>query len=287
MLIGRFQDSLPLNSKLVPTAAQLAEFERDPHVALLALAMNSGQGRFLETDDDLTPEAIQNLKKEISENLRPEDIGEIFTKFQKKFGKEADLYGCGMCGIRGFEMGTTKYHTFSLDQLHHLKLNEGQIVKYQEIIDPYRNLASVFKSNDGGYYYIHPELVKNNNIKVCSQCKYYFTECQPTIPPFSIAAGVDFGILDRLNIPRLTLVEELLISRSRLFVSLVKLTGHTLAQRQTAKKSHVITFPQPEGATKTAELKRINSPGNNETYPRKENLKEHLAVFFNWFQTSI
>lgn len=65
-------------------------------------------------------------------------------------------------------MGTTKYHTFSLDQLHHLKLNEGQIVKYQEIIEPYRNLASVFKSNEGGYYYIHPELVKNNNIKVCS-----------------------------------------------------------------------------------------------------------------------
>ena len=83
-----------------------------------------------------------------------------------------------------------------------------------------------------------------------------------------------------MNLPKLTLVEELLIARSRLFVNLVKLTGHTLAQRQTAKKSNVITFPQPEGATKTAELQRLNSTGDRETYPRKENLKEHLAVFF-------
>ena len=60
----------------------------------------------------------------------------------------------------------------------------------------------------------------------------------------------------------------------------MKLTGHSLAQRQTAKKSHVITFPQPEGVTKTTELQRLNSAGDRVTYPRKKNLKEHLAVFF-------
>ena len=242
--------------------------------------MNSGQGRFLETDYTLTPEAIENLKKEINENLKPENIGKIFTKFKHNFDKESRLYGCGTCGIRGFEMGSSKFRNFNLRDLGHLKLNEEQLAKYQEIVEPYRSLQSVFKLNENEYYYIHPELVKNNNVKVCSECSKFFTRPQPAIPPFSIAAGVDFGLLDRLNLPKLTLVEELLIARSRLFVNLVKLTGHTLAQRQTAKKSNVITFPQPEGATKTAELQRLNSTGDRETYPRKENLKEHLAVFF-------
>ena len=86
--------------------------------------------------------------------------------------------------------------------------------------------------------------------------------------------------MDRLNFPNLTLVEELLFARNRLFVNLVKLTGYSLAQQQTAKKSHVITFPQPEGVTKTTELQRLNSAGDRVTYPRKKNLKEHLAVFF-------
>ena len=41
----------PRDSKLLPTAEQLREFERDPFTVLLALAMNSGQGRFLANDD--------------------------------------------------------------------------------------------------------------------------------------------------------------------------------------------------------------------------------------------
>lgn len=63
-----------------------------------------------------------------------------------------------------------------------------------------------------------------------------------------------------------------------MFVSLVKLVGPSAAQLQTAKKS-VITFPQPEGATKLAELQRIKS-SEKETYPRVENLSEHIGVFF-------
>lgn len=67
--LGPFEGKLPWNSKFIPNLVQLAEFERDPQVVLIALAMNSGQGRFLESDDPLPAEVIQNLKKEMSENV--------------------------------------------------------------------------------------------------------------------------------------------------------------------------------------------------------------------------
>ena len=64
----------------------------------------------------------------------------------------------------------------------------------------------------------------------------------------SIAAGIDFGRLSRLNLPIPSIVEELLLQRSRLFVNIVKLVGFgDTSQRQTAKKSHVITYPMPDG----------------------------------------
>ena len=56
-----------------------------------------------------------------------------------------------------------------------------------------------------------------------------------------------------------TLVEELIFSRSRLYVSILKLCGNVAAERQTAKKGHVITFLQPDGPTKLAELQRTNT----------------------------
>ena len=107
--LGRFQQRTILNSKLIPTSKELKEFERDPHIALLALVVNSGQGRYLETDDNLTQESIENIKEKISNNLKAEDIGKIFSNFKKNFDKEARLYGCGTCGIRGFEMGNSNF----------------------------------------------------------------------------------------------------------------------------------------------------------------------------------
>ena len=118
-------------------------------------------------------------------------------------------------------------------------------------------------------------------MKICGTCRECFECSVPKIPKLSLAAGLDFGSIDRLGLPPPTLIEELLLSRSRLFVSLVKLVGPTAAQRQLAKqKSHVITFPAPDGPTKLAELQRLNSSNNRATYPRIENLKEHLGVFF-------
>ena len=70
----------------------------------------------------------------------------------------------------------------------------------------------------------------------------------------SLEAGIGFGLIERLGFPAPTLVEELLLSRTRLFVDMVKLAGPTAAQRLAKQKSHVITFPAPEGPTKLAEI---------------------------------
>jgi hypothetical protein len=58
-----------------------------------------------------------------------------------------------------------------------------------------------------------------------------------------VANGVDFGSASRLSLPKLTLAEEYLISRSVLFVSLIKLNTSATGSPQTAKRGHVITFP--------------------------------------------
>lgn len=276
-------------TKLAPTAEQLKNFERDPRVALLACASNSGQGRFLATDqNDLlngSPIAIKQIKEEIEKNLKKEDFGYIFRKFQSQFDKNAKLVACACCGVRCFEMGGKVMHDCHLEMLAPLLMNKQQVVSFYKLPEIYRKAASVYLAYDGRHYHLHPEFVsqKINDefVKICNPCRQKLFRSTPAIPKLSLAAGVDFGLVNRLNLPPPTLVEELLLSRSRIFVSLVKLVGPTAAQRQTAKsKSHVITFPAPEGPTKLYELQRLNSSHDRSTYPRLENMKEHLGVFF-------
>ena len=52
-------------------------------------------------------------------------------------------------------------------------------------------------------------------------CHRYINSSKPQIPKLSIAAGIDFGHPDRLGLPQLTLSEELLICRSRQYVSIL------------------------------------------------------------------
>jgi len=277
------QQDFNWESKLAPTADQLTEFERDPKIALLACAANSGQGRFLQTDHDFiasnSEAKIREIKKEIENNLKKEDVGRIYEKFMSEFNKDAHLFGCGSCGIRGFEMGDNKTTYYHIESLRHLQLTEDQKTQYNKLPEDYKKLASVYKADDGTLFHLHPELMEGEIVRVCQTCNEQFAKNKKRIPKLSLAAGVDFGILDRLQLPAPSLVEELLISQTRMFVSLVKLVGPSAAQRQSAKKSHVITFPQPDGATKLAELQRIKSH-DRETYPRVENLSEHIGICF-------
>lgn len=111
----------------------------------------------------------------------------------------------------------------------------------------------------GKLYHLHPELVKDGIASLCSTCHRNIKSSKPKIPKLCIAAGIDFGHPGRLGLPQLTLSEELLICRSRQYVSILKLVGYNSSERQKAKKGHVITYPQPDGPIKLAELQRLNS----------------------------
>ena len=88
----------------------------------------------------------------------------------------------------------------------------------------------------GKLYHLHPELVKDGIASLCSTCHRNIKSSKPKIPKLCIAAGIDFGHPGRLGLPQLTLSEELLICRSRQYVSILKLVEYNASERQKAKK---------------------------------------------------
>ncbi|KAK4031138.1 hypothetical protein OUZ56_024684 [Daphnia magna] len=277
---------LNLHCKETPSAQKLVNFEKDPIVALLALAVNSGQNRFSASAKlyGSTPEEERNLleelKREVEGNFDIRDSGRIVDEFQQCFDKDSLLLGCACCGIRAFQMNKVLYLPVPVAELDLLKLNEERQLLFYAIPNPYQLCVSVYLSSSGKLYHLHPELVKDGIASLCSTCHRNIKSSKPKIPNLCIAAGIDFGHPGRLGLPQLTLSEELLICRSRQYVAILKLDGYNASERQKAKKGHVITYPQPDGTTKSAELQRLNSNFDGGEYPRTENFGEFLSICF-------
>lgn len=141
VIVDQEENSFTLNSKHSSSKDHLSEFERDPEIALLALAANSGQDRFSSVDlldENTTIEddncLVLQLKEEIA-NLKPEDVSKILETFQWEFNKNANLVGCGCCGVRAYEMGTVKYHSVLVQNLQPLELTKLQKDSYKRIAD--------------------------------------------------------------------------------------------------------------------------------------------------------
>jgi hypothetical protein len=100
------------------------------------------------------------------------------------------------------------------------------------------------------------------------------------IPKHSIAAGLDFGLSERLDLPKLTLVEEYVISQARLLVSIVKLTGFHVAQKQSGKRGHVIVFPQDSKKLEDELQKCFHSANPGPIFPRTEKIHEYISIAF-------
>ena len=116
--------------------------------------------------------------------------------------------------------------------------------------------------------------------KICSSCLRILEQKNTTLPPLSIAAGVDFGVPSRIGLPPLSLAEQYVIARARLYASIVKLTAGNSAEQQNFRKGHVITFPQQESADLIAEHARANNLNDDGVYPRIEGLRESISVLF-------
>ena len=112
-------------------------------------------------------------------------------------------------------------------------------------------------------------------------CEFYAAviKCEK-IPKYSIAAGLDFGLSERIELPKLTLVEEYVISQARLLVSIVKLTGFQVAQKQSGKSGHVIVFPQDTKKLEEELQKCFNSMNIAPVFPRVEKIHEYISIAF-------
>ncbi|KAI9551001.1 hypothetical protein GHT06_005557 [Daphnia sinensis] len=147
---------------------------------------------------------------------------------------------------------------------------------------------SHFCSTTGAYFHLHPEFVtaaRDETGSVTSETAklgagYHLGKRQPTIPPLSIAAGIDFGVPSRIRLPPLRVAEQYVISRARLYASVIKLSRATSVQRHTARQGHAIAFPQPESAELVAEQARATGDTGEGTYPRADGLPAFISIAF-------
>jgi hypothetical protein len=110
--------------------------ERDPVMALLSFAVNSGLGRFsnadqLQTvfelmkdpnyDSSVVPEEFKSLVAEIESEIVLSDTERIVLQHNIDVNKSAPSTACASCGMRAFDMGTVHHSRIPITQLDILK----------------------------------------------------------------------------------------------------------------------------------------------------------------------
>jgi len=115
------REAFSLKMKRETTLQELASFERAPTVSLISLFQNTGLNRFkmtralygnsnkIDTSDEIYKEVIGMLACEAKKDFEVSEWGRIVNQFQRDFNLTADLKSCACCGMRSFEMGSTKY----------------------------------------------------------------------------------------------------------------------------------------------------------------------------------
>lgn len=103
-------------------------------------------------------------------------------------------------------------------------MSSSQINEWNNL-EEYKDIASVSNINDV-LYNIHPECLTLRNgcyyTNLCTICNYDIKNNK--IPKFSIANGHDYGDISRLkDLLPLSVVEMHLISRNRMYASIIKL----------------------------------------------------------------
>jgi hypothetical protein len=143
---------------------------------------------------------------------------------------------CASCGMR-LLFNNDRYKRISLDNLEKLKYTELQRAAHLLKNDTTKSIASVNvdrrrRNNNSDvyhYYHLHPELVEveTRSCMPCGErCKKGIDDAECFTPPYSIAAGYDFGVLSRAlpqNNLTLSLTEKLCLAKNRLYIQILKL----------------------------------------------------------------
>jgi len=157
------------------------------------------------------------------------------------------LHACTTCGYRSFE----KKQEYSLEEL-----SFRGCLQYDSYTGTLNNeVQSVFQFHDI-YYHLHPELVRVENdeafIRVCKSCEKGFQEAlklkenqKSKFPKFALV-NCDYGISSRnKNLPTLSMLEKVVISRYRLLMTTIVISNTTKNSKVASSlKGHGIVFVQ-------------------------------------------
>ena len=326
-ILARAAAGLSLDMTDNPAPEQIQGFDTDPTIlpAKMAFWYNTGRGKFRDLDrlpalrdlldKEETPKEVRAAAQarvdafvnEIKgEAVTSEDAANIVHSFNEKIGQLKPLLGCASCGVRSVSMS---FHRHDISSLGCLMLSPTQAAQH-EALGEYKAAASVVEF-EGSQYFLHPELAvpdpisRKPQIDLCADCHQAVKKKE--VPKFSVANGFDFGDVRRLKdvlsedkaLPPLSLVEKHLISRVRLYASIVKLSHNERNRR--ILRGHVISFFQdgPEMAAKTLktlpDLEAVNSikvmfvgPTGQFEHSRKDSaiacheLRVRPQVVFSW-----
>lgn len=84
---------------------------------------------------------------------------------------------------------------------------------------------------------------------------------------------------ERIQLPKLTVVEQYVISQACLLVSIIKLLGQQISERQSGKIGHFVVFPQ-KAKRLEEELERCRRSKNCEIFSRVDHVLEFISVAF-------
>ena len=244
----------------MPELEDLPELEQlrtlDVVAALLADHADSGWLAFHNQHDPESDEFLDGLLGEIPSE---DELMQLTHAFARVTDPSKPIYSCGACGIRDLNREYTVFNV--LDELDLLEQQPDESAAIDAIDAQFRPAVSQWQDpRTLRRFHLHPELVDQANeqrptTRLCSSCARALREGKR--PKWSIAAGVDYGAASRLGLQPLTLPEQVVLARVRLFVTVLKLRGHsTGAARYPAIKGHAICFSQdaPEQLAAQANL---------------------------------
>lgn len=319
-----FQKSLPLmqlseeNPILnrlmynVPVKDALQGHDTSPQIikAIMLLWENSGRGNFARLSDMLINDDLNNeqnshdmhlnsILKELEEEiLTLLDQSNIIKKCNERIGNTRPLLTCASCGERTY---TNIYKEFCVTKdLQILKLTKKQIEAWNNLME-YKGIASV-TSIDNVLYNIHPECITNREgnyfTLICKEC--YDDIVTKVIPKFSVANGHDYGDIKRISgLLPLTIVEKHLISRNRIYGSIMEikegsnrqLIGNIITFEHDGPErcAEKFDFPDVNGILKSLKVAFVGSKHQYEKY-RKDvimtcgELQVRTENVYNWLK---
>lgn len=239
-------------------------------------------------DETQRNEAAINIMRQAMVNEIPtdEEIMHAVRQFQAHMGAGQDLPACACCGVRALPDEAPDYVHVRVDDLDFISYSAQQEEAFQNKSPQAQQMTSSFLyQRNNRRYHLHPELVdlhpapppppvavdgtSSNRPAQEPQQDHAFTticpSCQKGIfrrgrnnndmPPLSIAAGYDYGVLSRAipNADDMTMVERQALTLRRLYIEAIKLQeaddkkrrariNQDNPRQQVALKGHGIVF---------------------------------------------